>query len=240
MGLGMGKKNYSFLDLLGLMILQVWKSIVIKGATTGFNLVSETGVHGIGSLMVVDSSFEDTDTAIMTFPATNQTGQGTTGITLDNIKFSNVKNAVADNQGKSYLGADKNIDTWVLGRMYSGQKQDQALSNFFQTPRNDALTGDNPLNLPKRPYFERTKPQYTNLGTDQFVHMKDSCKGDGATDVTSCFQGVLNSAGTSKIVYIDAGSYILKDTITISKGARIVGETWAQLVASDSKFTDAK
>jgi len=39
---------------------------------------------------------------------------------------------------------------------------------------------------------------------------------------------------------VDAGSYILTDTLTIPNGAKIVGEAWSQLVAFGEKFQDAK
>jgi hypothetical protein len=51
------------------------------------------------------------------------------------------------------------------------------------------------------------------------------------------FQRVLNeNAGTGKIVFVDAGSYKLTDTVTVPPGSKIVGELWAQLVASGSNF----
>ncbi len=39
-------------------------------------------------------------------------------------------------------------------------------------------------------------------------------------------------------MFIDAGSYILTDTIHIPSGSKIVGQAWSQLVASGSKFQD--
>ena len=60
------------------------------------------------------------------------------------------------------------------------------------------------------------------------------------TDDTAAFQNVMNQyANTGKVIFTDAGSYILTDTITIPPGAKIVGECWAQLVATDFKFNDA-
>ena len=41
------------------------------------------------------------------------------------------------------------------------------------------------------------------------------------------------------MIFIDAGSYILSDTIKVPPGAIIVGECWAQLVASGAAFQDA-
>ena|ERR1700760_1636583 len=162
--------------------MQTWKSIVIKGATTGFSLLprQDQGVNNqpnTGSVMIVDSVFQDTDTAILTFPPSAKTGSNTTGITLDNVKFSNVHTAVKDNTGTVQLSGVDSVDTWVLGRIYVDQKQYTALSNQFHTPRAKGLLGDNPLGLPKAPYFERAKPQYADQQASSFVQMKDHCTG---------------------------------------------------------------
>lgn len=39
-----------------------------------------------------------------------------------------------------------------------------------------------------------------------------------------------------KIIFFDAGTYIITDTITIPAGARIVGEAWSTIMASGKKF----
>ncbi|KAJ4333759.1 hypothetical protein N0V85_009937, partial [Neurospora sp. IMI 360204] len=72
-----------------------------------------------------------------------------------------------------------------------------------------------------------------------FLHTKDlGCKGDGSTDDTKAFQAALY-ASLGKILFVDAGSYILTSTVTIPSGTKIVGEAWSQLVASGSYFSDA-
>ena len=37
------------------------------------------------------------------------------------------------------------------------------------------------------------------------------------------------------VIYFDAGSYLVTNTLTVHPGTRIVGELWAQLVASVSR-----
>lgn len=51
---------------------------------------------------------------------------------------------------------------------------------------------------------------------------------------------LLQYAGSDNIIFVDAGSYILTETITIPAGAKIVGEGWPQLVAFGPKFQDEK
>ncbi|OJD12350.1 hypothetical protein AJ78_07043 [Emergomyces pasteurianus Ep9510] len=221
----------------------VWKNIQITGSTTGFKLMSEDNVPRTGSIMVIDSVFTNTDTALLTFPATTEKGKGVTGITLDNVAFEGVRNAVADNLGKVYLaGSVGSVDTWSLGPGYFDIAQrDYSLGMSYTTSREATLLAERLSPLPKMPFFERPKPQYQTVPVTTFVHMKDHAKGDGVSDDTEAFQRVLDQfAGTDSIIFVDAGSYILTDTIIIPVGVKIVGEAWPQLVAFGSKFQDER
>lgn len=191
--------------------------------------------------MVADSVFKNTATAILVVPATLETAKGSTGVTLDNVKFDGVTDVVKDTAGKVYLsGSKSSVNTWVLGRIYVDQGLKNVLSDEFETKREPTLLGSNPLGLPQAPYFERAKPQYETASASSFVHMQQFCRGDGVTDDTDCFQSTIDMFAGSSIIYVDAGSYILTSTITIPTYARIVGEVWAQLVATGSYFEDAK
>ncbi|KAI9375354.1 pectate lyase superfamily protein-domain-containing protein [Aspergillus egyptiacus] len=217
-----------------------WKSISVTGGQTGFKLLSEDGVHHTGSLMVMDSVFDGTETAILSFPATTDIKKGTTGITLDNIVFNNVGVAVADNEGTTYLkGGTTKINTWTLGPIYlDPAEREFTLDKSMDTPRIEELLTSNDRGFLQSPYFERKKPQYEEVAWSDFISVKaQGAKGDGSTDDTATLQSILDGAGSS-IVYFDAGTYILKDTLTIPNGARVVGEAWAQLVAEGSRFSD--
>lgn len=67
-----------------------------------------------------------------------------------------------------------------------------------------------------------------------FIHLWDQgAEGDESTDDTAPVQGGFKKYGDgSKTVYVDAGPYIRKDTITVPKGARIVDETWSQFAVN--------
>lgn len=58
---------------------------------------------------------------------------------------------------------------------------------------------------------------------------------------SSCRQGVLNPylqyAGC-KVIFFDAGVYIVTSTITIPAGTQIVGEAWSVIQGSGNAFTD--
>ncbi|GAB1315520.1 hypothetical protein MFIFM68171_05730 [Madurella fahalii] len=221
----------------------VWREIKISGSRTGISLLSEDGVRRTGSLLVQDSTFTDTDTAILTFPPAAKEKAGTTSITLDNVAFSNVQAAVADNAGKTWLaGSVGRVDTYTIGPAFfnagsDGDSGNYTLDTTSKTPRLETLTRANNNELPKTPYFSRQKPLYEGA---TIVQMKRHAKGDGVTDDTADFQRVINQyAGTGTVIFVDAGSYILTDTITIPPGTKMVGQCWSQLVASGAKFQNA-
>ncbi|KAL4733150.1 hypothetical protein BDV11DRAFT_175970 [Aspergillus similis] len=61
------------------------------------------------------------------------------------------------------------------------------------------------------------------------------------TDDTAAVQQVFNDYGDgSKIIFVGSGTYILTDTVTIPKDAKIHGEAWSQFAASGDAFSDAR
>lgn len=197
----------------------------------------------------------------MTRPPSVFPGHGTTGITLENVIFNNVRAPVRDWLNKVYL-SDQRVYLWSMGPVYSDQGERVfSLGSTSVMTRQGRMLGDNPLDLPSAPYFERAKPQYERLKHPDFVQVKDrgvrgecsslvrsqpidTCNlGDGITDDTKALQTVIDTFRKdrqNRVIYIDAGTYLLSDTITIPSGTRIVGEAWSQLVAYGPNFEDAK
>ncbi|KAH7010780.1 pectate lyase superfamily protein-domain-containing protein [Microdochium trichocladiopsis] len=225
-----------------------WKSVVVDGSGTAFKLVSEDGSHGIGGALIVDSLIKNTKTAVAMFSPTRELGKGTTGLTLDNVRLENVEVLIDEtSDGKSSVrttpveGGKKDIDLWILGRTYQNNTLGTELIQETTSGRvPELLDASNPLGLAKKPFFERAKPQYESFSTADFVSTKSAgCKGDGNSDDRSCLQAVIDDAARNgKIVFIDAGTYILGDTLHIPPGTRIVGENWAQLAATGANFGD--
>ncbi|CAD0107894.1 unnamed protein product [Aureobasidium uvarum] len=170
-------------------------------------------------------------------PITSSLGQGNTGISLENIALSGVGVAVADTTGATLLAASSSIDQWVVGPVYEGSTTGRT---FSQGAKVGQYRREHSLLDAKGNYFERARPQYEDQPTSAFVHTKDlGCAGDGLTDDTAAFQAALYSS-VGKILFVDAGTYILTSTVTIPPGSKIVGETWSQLAASGSFFSDAR
>jgi hypothetical protein len=212
-----------------------WKNIHISGSKTGFNLTAQSSKTAeTGSVLIQDTVFENTVNAIVNMPPNDKPGTNSTSITLDNVMFKGVTNAIVDNTGKTWLqGSVGSVDTFVLGPNYNDLTRQYTFGTQFQTPRNKNLTGDNPNGLPKPIYFEHKRPLYQDVPVSQFVSVKkNKAMGDSTTDDTAALQNIFNRyAGTSNIIYINAGSYKITDTLYIPAGTRIVGELWAQLVA---------
>ncbi|KAH6714441.1 pectate lyase superfamily protein-domain-containing protein [Leptodontidium sp. MPI-SDFR-AT-0119] len=215
----------------------VWKSVKMTNVKIGFRLVSDDGSGNIGSVSILDSSFKNVGTAVVITPPSSAIGSGSTGVVLENVAFSGVSTAIADTAGKTILAGSKSvIGHWALGPIYAGSTTSRS---FQQGGKVGNYVRRSTLLDPKGAYFERAKPQYENRPIGDFVHLKDlGALGDGTTDDTVAFQRALYST-LGKILFVDAGSYILTSAITIPSGAKIVGETWSQLVASGSYFENA-
>lgn len=216
----------------------VWKSIVMTNVGTGFKLVPDAGQIGnIGSISVLDSTFTNVGIVVVIRPPSLTPGSGTTGLILENVALSGVTKTVADTSGTTLLaGGTIKVDHWALGPVYAGSTTSRTFSTGAKIGnyrRSSVLINDNGA------YFERAKPQYEDVPASGFLHVRDfGAKGDGSTDDTTAFQEALY-ASQGKILFVDAGSYILTSTITVPSGSKIVGETWSQLVASGSYFQDS-
>lgn len=217
----------------------VWKSVTMTNVGTGFRLLPETGSTGnIGSISVLDSTFTSVGTVVVIAPPSSTPGSGTTGLIFENVALSGVTKTVADSSGTTILaGGTTSIDHWALGPVYGGSATARTFSNGGKIGNYRR-----PLTLVNAngAYYERERPQYQNVPLSNFVHVRDfGATGDGVTDDTAAFQTALNAAQGNKILFVDAGSYILTSTVTVPLGSRIVGETWSQLVAYGPYFSDA-
>lgn len=64
-------------------------------------------------------------------------------------------------------------------------------------------------------------------------------KGDGVSDDSVILNSILEgSANMSSIVFFPYGIYIIKDTLKIPLGSRIIGQAWPQIMARGRKFED--
>jgi glucan 1,3-beta-glucosidase len=79
--------------------------------------------------------------------------------------------------------------------------------------------------------------------TDDFYSARFfKAAGDGSTDDTLALNALFNfTASLGKVAYLDAGIYMVTDTIFIPPNAKIVGEAQASIImATGSKFQDTR
>ncbi|KAK4186215.1 putative LysM domain-containing protein [Podospora australis] len=205
----------------------VWKSITVNNAQVGFRLYNDGNGAIPGSVTIVDSTFTNIkESSIEMAVPVDVKDSGFTGLVLDNV-----------NLGSSLTRAFE----YVMGATYKDNKRSWTKGPMDYTREPTLLGSSKPSGLQVNKYYERPKNQYTDKSSADFVHLKDEgAKGDGSTDDTAKVQAAFNKYGDgSKIVFVDAGTYIIKDTVTIPKDAKIVGETWSQFAASGTKFGDA-
>lgn len=63
-------------------------------------------------------------------------------------------------------------------------------------------------------------------------------KGDGSTDDTAALQAWIDADWGCKLLYLDAGTYLVSDTITIPAGTQILGEAWSTILGYGPAFRD--
>ncbi|KAK4031703.1 putative LysM domain-containing protein [Parachaetomium inaequale] len=216
----------------------VWKSITVNNAQVGFRLYNDGNGAIPGSVTIVDSTFNNIrESSIEMAVPVDVRDSGFTGLVLDNV---NLGAKIKDHWSSNSILAAGYYKNYVMGATYKDNKR--AWTNGPKDYTREAtLQGSTVAGLQVAPYFERKRNQYTDKSAADFVHLKDEgAKGDGSTDDTAAVQNAFNKYGDgSKIIFVDAGTYILKGTVTIPKDAKIVGETWSQFAANGAKFSDA-
>ncbi|KAK2049538.1 pectin lyase-like protein [Colletotrichum somersetense] len=219
----------------------VWKSVTMTDVKTGFKFVPDYPDGSVWSSLIMDSSFTNVDTVVVIQPPSSAPGSGSTGLVLEKIAMSGVTTAVADTNGRSLLAASARIDEWILGPVYSGSA-DASARSFSSGGKIGNYRRDGGLLDSKGAYLERPKPQYEDRSIGDFLHVKDfGVLGDGVINDTAAFQYAVSSS-QGKILFVDAGSYILTGTVTVPAGVKIVGATWlwvADHIIDDPGLKDA-
>jgi glucan 1,3-beta-glucosidase len=210
-----------------------WKSMLISLADVAFNM---NGTFRGGSLLFLDSSISDTNTAIK---ITTPKGAGSSEqftITIDNLELENVGTAVFhEGVGESLAGGSRTIDSWTLGKVYDqanpkGTYQASSLSSLH--PKTESL-------MHAGGYYQRSKPQYEDYDANTFLNAQLVAKGDGTSDDSFALSLIIKlAAALSRPLFIPFGSYIVTQSINIPVGAIIVGECWSQIVAKGAFFSD--
>jgi hypothetical protein len=153
---------------------------------------------------------------------------------INNAKLVNVPTAVGVVGGATILaGGTMTITSWGQGNVYKGTS---GTGSYVQ----GSITAANKPSVlldSSGKIFGRTHPQYATYAVSQFVSVKDNgAKGDGITDDTAAITAVFNQYAGCKIIFFDAGTYIVTSTITIPAGTQVVGEAWSVIAGKGAAF----
>ncbi|KAL5320242.1 hypothetical protein ACEPPN_011043 [Leptodophora sp. 'Broadleaf-Isolate-01'] len=200
--------------------------------TCGFGIDISGG--NAGNVVLLDSISTNSGATIK-FRESSPIGNRNNQVVIQNLKHDTT-NAIAINQDNAVkLAAASVIDTWVWGNAVPGQFQS---GTSYVTQRPPALLAADGT------FFTKDTPTYENYGLDQFINVKSvpgfPVKGDGSTDDSASLNAILQQAAQNcKIAYFPYGVYVVKSTLFVPSGSRIVGEAWAVISGAGSFFKDA-
>ncbi|KAK7023969.1 glycoside hydrolase family 55 protein [Favolaschia claudopus] len=211
-----------------------FQGVSISDCSIGFDLQGQVSAEAIIDVVV-------SDTPIFLRSAAPSNGSLNGSLVLKNIELNNVSTAVGVVGGEDVVGGKLNgtltIDSWIQGNVYTGTNSQGVFTQDYETapPMPTSL-----LDSAGRVYG-RMHPTYADYHVSQIVSVRDhGATGDGKTDDTEAIKTVFRKYGTSqnRIIFFDAGTYIITSTITIPAGARVVGEAWSVISGAGPAFQD--
>jgi len=189
-----------------------------------------SGILSVGSVVVVDSVFQNTPIGIQTGRSNSDPsppeGQAANSLILDNVQFNNVAQPVTGPAGSTVLSSSS-VGTWGQGHSYTPNGPQTFQGPFTSQGRSTQ-------------YTETSKPQYGSLPASSFLSARDAgCRGDGSTDDTACLNALFaNALAQGKVVYLDAGDYLVTDSIYVPAGSRATGEAYPVILSAGANFAD--
>ncbi|CEI40849.1 Glucan 1,3-beta-glucosidase [Fusarium venenatum] len=204
-----------------------FKSVVFKNCRVGIKM--DPASYSVGSITMLDSSFENIDIAISTTRNRSQAISGAASLAFENVKFQNVKSVLLDPKGVDYARSalePGQSSIFVMGR-YANSKGNLDAGAFcpVSLPRSGSL-------LDRGIYYERSKPQYEDVPSKFFISAKaNGAYGDASHDDTQALNNLFKyTAENNLIAYLDAGYYVVTDTVYIPPNSKIVGEALASII----------
>lgn len=207
-----------------------WTYIGLKINNCGIGIKMDNS--DVGSVTLLDSTITNTQTFIKSSYTQNGKPDTQGSIIMENIVFNNVGTGISGPSGTILAGGTTTIAGWGQGHQVLGTAGATELQGSF-TPnsRPSVLMNGNV-------YYQKSKPQYESLSASNFLSARSTgARGDGVTDDTAAIQAVINQAvASNKVVYLDYGLYVVRSTINVPAGTRIVGEAYPVILGSGSFF----
>ncbi|KAJ6500511.1 exo-beta-1,3-glucanase [Mycena sanguinolenta] len=205
-----------------------FQGVTINNCQVGFDLLT----NSIGAEAIIDATVSNTPIFVRSSAASNGKLDGS--LVLNNIHLTNVPTAVGVVGGGVVLaGGTTTIASWGQGNVFKGTS---ATGTFTQGTIPAANKPAALLDSSGR-IFGRTHPQYANYAVSQFVSVRDQgAKGDGVTDDTAALKAIFAAYSGCKIIFFDAGTYVVTSTIQIPAGTQMVGEAWSVIAGKGATF----
>ncbi|THV06881.1 exo-beta-1,3-glucanase [Dendrothele bispora CBS 962.96] len=217
-----------------------FQGVTISDCQVGFDLTTgglTQATQTVGAEAIIDAVVQNTPIFIRTSKPSNGSLVGS--LVINNARLTNVPIAVGVLNGGTVLSGKADdtmvIESWAQGNVYSGLN-----------PSGTFVQGDIPSASIPRALLDsagrivgKMHPQYENYAVDQFVSVRNlGAKGDGKTDDTEALQKIFDEFSGCKIIFVDAGTYVITKTLTIPAGTQLVGEAWSVIAGKGEAFSD--
>ncbi|KAJ6514576.1 exo-beta-1,3-glucanase [Mycena vulgaris] len=213
-----------------------FQGVTLNNCQVGFDLATGggTAAQTVGAEAIIDATVSNTPIFVRTSAASN--GRLGGSLVLNNIHLNNVPTAVGVVGGAVVLaGGTTTINSWGQGNVYTGTS---GAGRFTQGPIAAPNKAASLLDSSGR-IFGKTHPQYGAYSASQFVSVRDQgARGDGRTDDTAALKAIFAAFAGCKIIFFDAGTYVVTSTLTIPAGTQIVGEAWSVIAGKGAAFQD--
>ncbi|KAJ7290151.1 exo-beta-1,3-glucanase [Mycena rebaudengoi] len=215
-----------------------FQGITINNCGVGFDLLTGGGdaAQTVGAEAIIDAVVSNTPIFVRTSTASGGRLIGAGSLVINNAKLTNVPVAVGVAGGATVLaGGSTTVASWGQGNVYTGST---AAGTFTQgtiaAPNKPAVLLDSAGRV-----FGKMHPQYAEYAVSQFVSVRDQgAKGDGRTDDTAALKAIFAAYAGCKIIFFDAGTYVVTSTLQIPAGTQIVGEAWTVIAGKGAAFQD--
>ena len=236
-------RNLRFYDAVT-AISQIWnwgwtyQEIYVQNCTVGLDMATrdEGQKEVVGSAVFFDSFFTDVQIAFNISKSSNSEPSTGGSLAIENVQLTDVDTAIQYGPTRRTLLAgatSKVIQSWVTGNVYRPHGPNKLATT--QTPFSRPVE----LTLNNR-FYSRAKPTYSVYRVSDIASVRaGGAKGDGKSDDTAVLQSVINAAAAAnKVVFFDAGTYIVTSTLLIPKNSKIIGEAYPVIMSSGSYFND--
>ncbi|KAF8184871.1 exo-beta-1,3-glucanase [Mycena galopus ATCC 62051] len=216
-----------------------YQGVTINNCGVGFDLATSyvNDAQLTGAEVIIDATVTNTPIFVRTSTPSDGVLINAGSLVLNNIVLNNVPTAVGVVGGAVVLaGGTTTIASWAQGNVYSGTSGTGTFTQgTIATPPKPAVLLDSAGKI-----FGRGHPQYATYAVTDFVSVRDQgATGNGKTDDTAALQAVFDTYSGCKIIFFDAGTYIVTSTLKIPAGTQMVGEGWSVISGSGAAFQDA-